>query len=226
MVPNEVIFILHALGITGIVIFAANWSQNALTSTIVLFTLIANIFVTKTIVLCGLVATSTDVFVIGYSLAITLLQEYYGRRQALQAISLGFAGLAAFALFSQIHIWYTPAPNDHMHAAFVPILRVIPRLLFASALAYCCAEYLNTKLYAFLQKKLPSSWQLIRTYGSIAITQLLDTILFAIIGLYGVVSSLASIIMVSYCVKVMALAITFPLLSACKKFKLLPKVQG
>jgi len=225
MIPNELIFLVHALAVTSVVILAARWSQAALTSTIVLFTLAANLFVTKTITLCGFIATSTDAFVIGYSLAITLLQEYYGRAQARRAIIVGFAGLAAFALFSQLHLWYLPAPTDTMHPAFSTILHVIPRLLLASALAYLVAEYLNTVIYGFLQKSLPSSWLLTRTYSSIIFTQFLDTVLFAFIGLYGVITPLFSIILVSYTIKIITLALTVPLLSLCKKFKLLPSAQ-
>ena len=226
MIPNELIFLVHALAVAGVVILAARWSQTALVSTVVLFTLAANLFVTKTIVLGSFVATSTDAFVIGYSLAITLLQEYYGRAQARNAIATGFAALAAFALFSQIHLWYMPAPTDTMHAAFMTILHVVPRLLLASAIAYLTAEYLNTVIYTFLQKNLPVSWLLTRTYSSIIITQFLDTVLFALIGLYGVVTPLFSIIFVSYGIKMIMLMLTIPLLTLCKKFKLLPTAAG
>ena len=165
MIPNELIFVFHTLLVTFGVIIAARYGQQALVSTIVLLTITANLFVTQTIVLCGFTATSTDAFVVGYSLALVLLQENYGLAQARRAIVISFAGFILFTLFSWIQLWYLPAPTDFMHPAFATILYKLPRLLIASAIAYIISQYTNTLLYSQLQKKLPQNWFIARAYG-------------------------------------------------------------
>ncbi len=221
MIANEFIFIAHTLLVTFAVTCAARYGQQALVSTIVLLTITANLFLTQTIVLCGFIATSTDAFVVGYSLALILLQENYGLTQARRAIIISFAGLILFTLFSWIQLWYMPAPTDFMQPAFAAILYKLPRLLLASAAAYIVSQYSNTWLYSQLQKKLPHSWFITRTYGSIVCTQLLDTILFSFLGLYGIINELGSIIFVSYSIKLAAIFITTPLLKIFKSLKVL-----
>ena len=222
MIPNELIFVFHTLLVTFGVIIAARYGQQALVSTIVLLTITANLFVTQTIVLCGFIATSTDAFVVGYSVALVLLQENYGLAQARRAIVISFAGFILFTLFSWIQLWYLPAPTDFMHPAFATILYKLPRLLIASAIAYIISQYTNTLLYSQLQKKLPQNWFLARTYGSIVSTQLLDTALFSFLGLYGVINNVGSIIFVSYSIKLAAIFITVPLLKILKSLKHAP----
>ena len=219
MIANEFIFIAHTLLVTFAVTCAARYGQQALTSIVVLFTLIANLFVTQAIVLAGFTATSTDAFMVGSSLALVLLQEQYGVTQARRAIIISFFGLVLFTLFSLVHMWYTPAPTDFMRPAFAAILYTLPRLLIASASAYLISQYTNTVLYNLLKKKLPQSWFLTRTYGSIVCTQLLDTLLFSFLGLYGIMSNLGSIMLVSASIKLIAILTTVPLMKLLKTIK-------
>jgi uncharacterized PurR-regulated membrane protein YhhQ (DUF165 family) len=45
---------------------------------------------------------------------------------------------------------------------------------------------------------------------SLSLSQFLDTVLFSMLGLYGIVSAITEIILVSYSIKLLAIANTLP----------------
>jgi len=56
-----------------------------------------------------------------------------------------------------------------------------------------------------------------RNYASIAITQLVDTVLFSFLGLYGIIHNITSIIIVSYAIKLLAVVIATPFVAISHK---------
>ena len=60
---------------------------------------------------------------------------------------------------------------------------------------------------------------------SLFVTQLLDTILFSFLGLYGLVENILHIIVVSFLVKVAVILSSVPLMTLAKKFIRKPEGQ-
>ena len=114
---NEFIFILHIISVTILGLIALRLGKSALISIIALQCIVANIFVTKQIMLFGFNVTGTDVFIIGAELSLNLLQEFYGMQAAKKAIKISFLMLLSFLVYSRFQLWYIPSQVDTMHSS-------------------------------------------------------------------------------------------------------------
>ncbi|MBU6446498.1 MAG: queuosine precursor transporter, partial [Verrucomicrobia bacterium] len=114
---NELIFFLHIWIVLAFALGALRLGQAALTAFIGLQGVLANLLVVKQMSLFGLTVTCSDVFSIGGILSLNLLQEYFGKDAAKRAVNISLGALLFFALMSQIHLFYQPAPFDATHGA-------------------------------------------------------------------------------------------------------------
>lgn len=214
---NELIFVLHSLAIS-IFALASLWiGKEALVGFISVQCILANLFVVKQTTLFGLTATCSDAYSIGAVLGLNLLQEYFGRDAARRAIWISFFLLFFYVLVSQLHCLYIPGTQDTMHPYFQEILGCMPRIVVASLCVYLVVQFLDSWLFAQLRTLLGGNYLIFRTAFSIASTQLLDTILFSYLGLYGIIDNMWDIIIVSYGIKLLAIAIATPLIGLSRK---------
>lgn len=214
---NELIFFIHACIISFFALVALILGKEALVSFVSVACILANLFVIKQTMLCGLTATCSDAFSIGAVLGLNLLQEYYGRDIAKKAIWISFVLLLFYAIASQIHLLYIPTMYDITHGAYTTILTAMPRIIVASFSVYLIVQHIDSWLYALLKKATQGNYLVLRNCISIGICQLIDTILFTFIGLYGLVDNPWHIIGVSYAIKLIALLIAIPFLALSKK---------
>ena len=118
---NESIFLLHVLVVLGFVLASLRLGKGALIALISLQGVLANLFVVKQMFFLGFSVTCSDVFAIGGILSLNLLQEYYGKEAAKQAVNISLLTLLFFAFMSQIHLLYAPTVSDTTHGAFQTI---------------------------------------------------------------------------------------------------------
>ena len=220
---NEQLFLAHIcfIGITAL--GALRLGKEALISFICLICILANIFVSKQIVLFGLHVTATDSLSIGASLGLNLLQEYFGRSIAKKAIWLSFAAGMVCTVLSQFHVFYTPSVFDITNQHYSAIFGIMPRIMLASFTTYIIVQHIETALYGYLQHHLPHLL-LTRNVLSVTICQLLDTVLFSFLGLYGSVEHIFHIILISYVIKIIVISIATPFLWFSKK--IIPPTQA
>lgn len=214
---NEYIFITHITFMSLATLIALRIGKEALITLISLQAILANLFVVKQISLLGFTATGSDAFTIGTVLGLNLLQEYYGKKAAQQAIWISFFALVFYGIVSQIHLSYMPHLLDDMHPHFHAILGVMPRIIIASFSVYFIAQQLDVFLYGTLKRVFEGKYLVARNYFSVLLVQLVDTILFSFFGLYGILDNIPDIIMVSYTIKVVAILIATPFLLLSKK---------
>lgn len=207
---NEVLFGIHILCLGITVLGALFIGKEALIASITIFTILANLFVTKQITLFGLHVTATDAFAVGSVLGINILQEYYGNQVARQAIGIGFLGAIFFTLASIIHLCYLPNSFDTCHGYFMAILYPMPRIIIASLVTYLLSQNLDRFLFNIFKIKFKNSSIVMRYCSSTAISQLFDTILFSFLGLYGVVHNIGHLIIVSYTIKLLVIMLSTP----------------
>src|SRR5579872_1927718 len=198
---NEIIFILHSVIITCSALIALFLGSPALIAFICIQCILANLFVLKQITLFGFTATCADAFTIGATLGLNLLQEYFGKEITKKAIWVNFFLLIFYLLVSQIHLFYVPTPFDTTHQHFILLLQFMPRIVIASFSVYLFVQMLDYYLYGILHKVFHGNYLIMRNYFSIAFCQLIDTILFSFLGLYGLVENIWQVIFISYCVK-------------------------
>jgi len=221
---NELIFLSY-LGLVSIsALYALRLGKEGLTGLICVQVILLNLFVTKQITLFGLTATASDALAVGATLTLNLLQEYYQKPAARRAIWISFFCSLFYIALSFLHLAYIPAASDASQAAFIQLLRPMPRIIIASLGVYLLVQYFDSALYAYLRSSWKNKFFVIRNYSSLALSQLLDTILFTFIGLYGInesfssVSTLFDIIFVSYIIKLLAILITVPFIRMAKGF--------
>lgn len=202
---------------------ATRWGKDALSALVIIQTLLANLFILKQIKLFGCNVTSSDAFAIGSMVGLNLLQEYFGKDAARKSIKLCFYFMAFFALMSQVHLFYKPSPVDTAHAAYAQLLTPAPRLLIASLLTFFIVQQVDTRFFGYLKQKLVRFPFWSRNLISVASAQLLDTALFTLLGLYGLIDSLFEIFLISFLLKfLIALSLT-PLTALSKKCIQLPR---
>lgn len=216
---NEALFFIHCFLIFAFILLAFRIGKEWLVATTVLSWILANLFVLKQIDLFGMSVTASDAFSVGGALGITLVSEFYGKKSAQRVVWLGFYLLLIFAVMSWIQTSYTPNVEDVHHFHYKTLLNVIPRLVAASLVAYLGSSSLNVLLSSYLQRVWVHKYLFIRVFFVIGFTQFLDTVLFTYLGLYGILSSLFSIVLFSFVVKCVAtfLSLPFVLFLAKKK---------
>jgi len=214
---NNLIFILHTIIISLITIISSRLGEKFITSTLVIFGILANLFVLKQIDLFSMQVTSSDVFIVGISLGLNLIQDQFDQKTAQKTVWISFWGLLIYTILSQFQIWYIPNQLDCTNLHFVNLLSLAPRLTVASLISYLISQTIDVKLYAYLKDKLANQPGLIRNYLSIAISQLADTIIFSLIGLSGLNYNLFHIILFSYTIKLFAITISTITISGLKK---------
>lgn len=186
--------------------------------TIALFCVLANAFVIKETTLFGLNVTCTDAYAVGSLLTLNLLQQYHGKKSALKMVYLSFFTLAAFALLAFFQLQYSPSSADRAHSAYATILTHSPRIMGASLLTFFVVQRFDIAFFALLNRTFRSwpSFALIAL--SLIASQVIDTLIFSFLGLYGIVQSIGDVILISLLVKGAAIAIMAPLSSLSRFF--------
>ena len=120
------------------------------------------------------------------------------------AIMSSFLCMTFFMMVSQIHLLYEPSSLDTSQAAFAYILTPNPRILFSSIFVFFSVQIFDLYFYGFLKRTIAKKNIFLLNTLSLGISQLLDTVLFTFLGLYGYVSHLGEIILISYTIKMIA----------------------
>lgn len=215
---NETLFFIHLIIVFLFALGALRLGKEALTAWVAIQALIANLFVLKQMTFFGWNITCSDVFVIGSILGLNLLQEYYGKDSAKRAAWICFFFLFFFAVMSWIHLQYVPSGTDTAHGAFYTLLSPAPRLLAASLFVFLLVQQIDVRLFAFAKRLLPNGSLAVRNGICLLLSQFLDTLLFTFAGLYGIVSSIGDILIVSYLIKVAIIFSMTPCLLLTKRF--------
>jgi len=215
---NEIIFFFHIVIIALFTLGALRIGQEALIASLCTQSLLSNLLVTKQITLFGLNVTSTDVFAVGCIMTLNLIQEYFGTSSTIKAIKINFFMLIFYLVMTQFHLWYMPNIFDITQEHFIIILSPMMRIIIASLIVYTIVQIIDTQLYRYLKTKFSGNYLLARNIFSLLCTQLIDTVLFSFIGLYGIVESVTHIIIVSFLVKIIVIALASPCIFLSKFF--------
>lgn len=215
---NELIFLGYIVAVCIAAVVALRIGSHALVAYCSLLCVLSNVFVLKQINLFGLSATASDALAVGVTLSLNLLIEYYQPQIAQKAIVISFFCAAAYVMFSFFHLGYTPSIYDASAQHYAALLSAAPRLIAASLFTYFIVQKLDTLIYGALKIRWPERWFIVRNYVSAGISQFVDTILFSFLGLYGLVSGIGQIILISYLIKLITIITAVPLIRLLKRF--------
>lgn len=209
---NELLFFFHIFLVVGFALISLRLGQVALIAFITLQGVLANLFVVKQMELFGFAITCSDVFAVGGILSLNLLQEYFGREAANYATRLSLGALLFFAIMSQIQLLYIPTEMDGTQIAFETVLSSAFRIAAASLATFYLVQQVDVRLFGLLKGSLP-----VRIATSLVCSQALDTVLFSFLGLYGLVESVWSIILLSFLIKCVVISVSAPFVIFAKR---------
>lgn len=214
---NELLFVMQVAIISLGALGALKLGKEALVSYICLLGILSNLFISKQIALFGCDVTGGEAFAVGAIFGLNVLQEFFGRDIIKKTILASFALLFFYLIMSQIHLWFIPNEYDIMHEHFVALLNLMPRITLASITTYLIVQSCDAFLYRYLKKLFQGNYLLMRTSIALICSQLLDTIMFTYLGLYGIVAQPVQVIIVSMIIKLLAIAATAPFIMIAKK---------
>lgn len=107
-----------------------------------------------------------------------VLTEVYGYARARRCIWAGFAGLIFMAMMSWVVVALPPHSSWHGQDAYESVFGQVPRIVFASIIAFWCGEFVNS--YVLARMKIWTEGRLLwtRTIGSTVVGQGVDSLLF------------------------------------------------
>jgi len=220
---NELIFFLSIIISSIIIPISLKISKECLISLISLLWVLTNLFVIKEINLFGLIATASDSLSIAVSLSLNLLHEYEGRDIAKKAIYISLFCSLCYLIFSILHISYNPALRDVTSKSFNKILSPSFRIITASLYSYFISQLCDNYIYYYISNIIKLKNFIIKNYLSLIISQLIDTVVFSFLGLYKLnqafndINIIFQIILVSYIIKLITIALYIPFLFLSKK---------
>lgn len=198
---NEVLFLVH-LAVAAVFIWPfIKLGKSGLMCWICLQPILANLFVLKQITLFGFHVTCSDVYAVSTALGLNLLQEYYGKESAKKAVWISFILLVFFVVMSGLHLLYTASSQDYTQSAYQLILSATPRLVAASIVSFFIVQWLDVQFFGFLKTKAHRFSLFTRNIMSLSVSQCIDTLLFTFLGLWGLVSELFDVFLVSFVIK-------------------------
>jgi queuosine precursor transporter len=207
---NETIFIIHIVIIILFLLLALRLGKNYLLILIALQAVVANLFVIKQIELFGKTVTCTDVFIVGSFLGTNILQEYFGKEVAKKAIKISFFSMVFFLVMSKIHLLYTPSKFDVANQSFISILSNSPRIIISSILVFFITQRMDVIFFGFLKKIFNDRHFVLRITLSSITAQLIDTVLFTLFALKGLVSSVIDVMILSFSIKSLVILFSTP----------------
>ena len=184
---NEVLFFITLLiNFAGILLFYRLFRRAGLFAWIAMATLIANIEVIKSINLFGIEATLGNVIYGSIFLATDILSEKYGKKEAQRGVFIGFASMLVFVAMTQVSLLYTPNEYDFAQPHMQALFSFLPRIAFASMLAYIVSQLLDTNIYQWVREKTGGKYLFLRNNISTMVAQLADTAIFTAVAFIGV----------------------------------------
>lgn len=179
--------------------------------------ILANIQVVQTITLFGFSATLGNVVYATSFLVTDILSENYGRKEAGKAVWIGFFSLISMTLLMNLTLLFTPLTGDDFslvtHESLSTIFSLMPRIAFASLLAYLLSQRHDVWAFHFWKNRFPADRHLwIRNNMSTAVSQLIDSAVFVMVAFWGVFESsiLGEIFLTTYFLKLVVAASDTP----------------
>lgn len=215
---NEMLWIgFMVLNFALILVGYKLFGQKGLYAWIVLSAILANVQVLKTVELFGQVATLGNIMYGTSFLATDILSEKYGKTEARKGVYIGIFTLIATALLMTFSLQFVPHESDWVQDSLANVFGIIPRIAFASTLAYFISQMHDTWAYSFWKTKSDQIW--VRNNLSTLVSQLIDTIVFTFIAFWGVYETpvFVSILLTTYVFKFIVAAADTPFIYLAKK---------
>jgi len=198
---NSIIFIIMMLIGLSTTLAAFYLGRAYLYGYVAAAIVLMNIFVVKGVYIFGIATAGGNVLYATIFLATDLLNEYWGRKEAQQAVWIGFFVTLVFLVMSQLFLRMAPADYDIAQGAMETLFGFLPRIVLGSLVAYLVSQSLDVYLYSRIRQATGEKMLWLRNNVSTLIAQLVDTTLFTLIVFWGVYPKLWQFILFAYALK-------------------------
>ena len=124
-------------------------------------------------------------FPLGYVIG-DVLTEVYGYARARRCIWVGFSALIFMAFMSWVVVSLPPAPGWTGQAAYESVFGQVPRIVFASIIAFWAGEFVNSYVLARMKIWTQGKHLWSRTIGSTIFGQGVDSLIFYPLAFWGI----------------------------------------
>jgi uncharacterized integral membrane protein (TIGR00697 family) len=133
-----------------------------------------------------------------------VLTEVYGYARARRCIWAGFAALLFMAFMAAVVVALPPSPDWQGQAAYETVFGQVPRIVFASIVAFWAGEFANSYVLARMKIWTRGRHLWTRTIGSTVVGQGIDSLIFYPLAFYGVWdnSTLLIVLLTQFALKV------------------------
>jgi uncharacterized integral membrane protein (TIGR00697 family) len=114
-----------------------------------------------------------------------VLTEVYGFARARRCIWAGFAALIFMAFMSWVVVALPPAASWTGQAAYEAVFGQVPRIVFASIVAFWAGEFVNSFVLAKMKLLTEGRHLWTRTIGSTVAGQAIDSLIFYPLAFWG-----------------------------------------
>ncbi len=171
----------------ALIMFAfRKWGKIGLLIWIPISCMIANIQVTKNVILFGFEATLGNIVYSTSFLATDILNEFYSENDAKESVGFGFFALVAMTVLMQMALFFKPSSTDIAQESLQTIFGLMPRIAVGSLIAYLLSNYHDVWAYNFWRRKTSGKHLWLRNNFSTFVSQLIDTVVFTLIAFWGV----------------------------------------
>jgi uncharacterized integral membrane protein (TIGR00697 family) len=115
-----------------------------------------------------------------------ILTEVYGYARARRCIWAGFCALLFMAFMAWVVVALPPAASWTGQAAYEQVFGQVPRIVFASIVAFWAGEFVNSYVLARMKLWTRGKHLWTRTIGSTLVGQGVDSLIFYPLAFYGV----------------------------------------
>ncbi len=218
MGTNELLLVLTALLTAGLVVAAWKLDKERLYSIVLIFLILIAIGGGKIVEFFGFATNTGNIFYAGVFLATYFLIERYGRREGFRLVWIGTTGVVAFSTLlyltlALVSVEGTSTLSELLSGAY----SAVPRLAFASLLAYIAAQSFNVYFYTYLKQRFgggPARHLWVRINLSNILAQVVDSLIFFLVAFGGFVApeDIWEILVTGFVLKVLFVMAFSPLL--------------
>lgn len=219
-------FVMMAVNFLAVMLVYRLWGKIGLFAWMPLSVMMANVQVIKLVDLFGIGATLGNIVYATGFLVTDILSENHGKKEATQAVWIGFFSLLAMTLIMTLALKFTPSADDFAQPALETIFTVMPRLAFASMVAYLLSQGHDVWAFHFWKKRTQGKWLWLRNNASTMVSQLLDSVVFTTLAFYGTVPTNVfwQLVISTYVLKFVVAALDTPFVYWARHMKRQDKV--
>lgn len=230
---NEVIFLGMLLFTMGMSLWAFKKGPEWMIALIAVEIVLMNIFAIKQMDLFGLSVTGGNVMYASIFLSTDLLSEFHGKKWALKAVKIGFFAAFFATVVFQFVLKFNPNGLDFAQPHFIELFNFLPRIVIGSLIAYLVSQNLDVHLFDKIKNRTGEKHLWLRNTGSTAISQLIDTLIFTMVGLLMIpglpqnayfegvipIEIFWEVVFFTYLIKLLAAVLDTPFIYLAKYFK-------